>query len=278
MDVFCRFHFASWGSTRLAPNHGAAGLPLHGRIASHLAPQRRRLTSRSRGSSNGVPPGPEARYGVHFLSSGPGVPPLLFPLAPTLGSTFRHCGLQASQFKCSLRQSLVQYRSWCLPFVALAKVVAKPTTRPVTNAALTSFGVCEPRRLLAYSPNSATSCRRLFTSQLTQAREPRLCGRVSRHRRARLSVTRQVLAFSGWLSGAARASRFSVRVRLNSGGSRSRFPYSCAMSPRSAVLPNPSVKRSANIASRWPSSAGAAPHFALAVQRATPLATAYLKR
>jgi phage FluMu protein Com len=34
-----------------------------------------------------VPPGPEARYGVHFLSSGPGVTPLLSPLAPTLGVT-----------------------------------------------------------------------------------------------------------------------------------------------------------------------------------------------
>jgi hypothetical protein len=32
-----------------------------------------------------VPPGPEVRYGVHFLSSGPGVTPLLSPLAPTLG-------------------------------------------------------------------------------------------------------------------------------------------------------------------------------------------------
>jgi hypothetical protein len=32
-----------------------------------------------------VPPGPEPRYGVHFLSSGPGITPLLSPLAPTLG-------------------------------------------------------------------------------------------------------------------------------------------------------------------------------------------------
>jgi hypothetical protein len=56
------------------------------------------------------------------------------------------------------------------------------------------------------------------------------------------------------------------------------FPYSWSMQPRSAVLPNPSVKRSANIASRWPSSAGPAAHFALAVQHATLLATAYLKR
>jgi hypothetical protein len=57
-----------------------------------------------------------------------------------------------------------------------------------------------------------------------------------------------------------------------------RFPYSWVMQPRSAVLPNPSVKRSANSVSRWPSSAGPAAHFALAVQRATLLATAYLKR
>jgi hypothetical protein len=74
------------------------------------------LTRRSSGSSNGVPPGPEARYGVHFLSSGPGVTPSLSPLAPTLGSTFRHCGLHASQFKCSFRRPLLQYRSRCLPF------------------------------------------------------------------------------------------------------------------------------------------------------------------
>jgi hypothetical protein len=45
------------------------------------------LTRRSSGSSNGMPPGPEARYGVHFLSSGPGGTPLLSPLAPTLGLT-----------------------------------------------------------------------------------------------------------------------------------------------------------------------------------------------
>jgi hypothetical protein len=45
----------------------------------------RRLTTRSSGSSNGMPPGPEPRYGVHFLSSGPGGTPSLSPLAPTLG-------------------------------------------------------------------------------------------------------------------------------------------------------------------------------------------------
>ena len=37
-------------------------------------------------------------------------------------------------------------------------------------------------------------------------------------------------------------------------------------------MPNPSLKRSANGMSRWPSSAGPAAHFALVVQRAMPLA------
>ena len=45
-----------------------------------------------------------------------------------------------------------------------------------------------------------------------------------------------------------------------------------------AALPNPSVKLSANGMPHWPSSAGPAAHFALAVQRATPLVPAYLER
>jgi len=36
------------------------------------------------------------------------------------------------------------------------------------------------------------------------------------------------------------------------------------------ATPNPSLKRSANGMSRWPSSAGPSAHFALAVQRAMP--------
>ena len=47
---------------------------------------------------------------------------------------------------------------------------------------------------------------------------------------------------------------------------------------RAAALPNPSVKLSANGVPHWPPSAGPAAHFALAVQRATPSAPAYLKR
>ena len=64
----------------------------------------------------------------------------------------------------------------------------------------------------------------------------------------------------------------------------SRSPYlplstsarTCLLPPRKHTSctrtrgPNPSLKRSANGMSRWPSSAGPAAHFALVVQRATP--------
>ena len=41
-----------------------------------------------------------------------------------------------------------------------------------------------------------------------------------------------------------------------------------------AALPNPSLKRTHNGTAVWPSSAGASPHFALAVQPAMPLCAA----
>jgi len=45
-----------------------------------------------------------------------------------------------------------------------------------------------------------------------------------------------------------------------------------------ALTPNPSLKRGANGMSRRPSSAGPAPDFALAAQRAMPPSPAYLER
>jgi hypothetical protein len=53
-----------------------------------------------------VPPGPEVRYGVHFLSSGPGVTPLLSPLAPTLGSTNRQMCAANVRIEISARAGL----------------------------------------------------------------------------------------------------------------------------------------------------------------------------
>jgi hypothetical protein len=51
------------------------------------APAQCGLTTSLKGSANGVPPGPAARYGVHFLAPGPGATPLAPPLARTLGAT-----------------------------------------------------------------------------------------------------------------------------------------------------------------------------------------------
>ena len=45
-----------------------------------------------------------------------------------------------------------------------------------------------------------------------------------------------------------------------------------------AARPNPSVELRANGMAHWPSRAGPAAHFALAVQRATPSSPAHLKR
>jgi hypothetical protein len=70
-------------------------------------------------------------------------------------------------------------------FVAVAKVVAKPTTRAVTNAALTSFGVREPRSRSARSQNTTNSCR--WLSRLTKLK-PELPGCV---------VASQVIAAQG---------------------------------------------------------------------------------
>jgi hypothetical protein len=221
-----------------------------------------------------VPPGPAGRYGVHCLPSGPGVTPLASPLVQTLGSTLKHRSAPAFQFKCSVWQPSVQFRSWRFFCIALAQVVAKPNTRPASNVALTSFGVRESCRWFAYRQDPNLFC--WWPCMSPQSLGPR--GRSCRHSIAKLPAKKVVVALSAWSLGVARAAWLSGRGRPSPGGGRLRFSYSRAMQARSEALPNPSVKRSANIASHWPSSAGAAPHFALAVQRATLLATAYLKR
>ena len=70
--------------------------------------------------------------------------------------------------------------------------------------------------------------------------------------------------------------------RLRTSGSRQLLAHraSCcyqivaAMASSKAALPNPSLKRTHNGIAVWPSSAGASPHFALAVQPAMPLRAA----
>ena len=83
-----------------------------------------------------------------------------------------------------------------------------------------------------------------------------------------VSGGRQNQASAGLVS-AQRAASLLWLVRVSrSGGTLHLF------SLLAALMPNPSLKLSANGVSRWPSGAGASPHFAPAVQRATPASPA----
>jgi hypothetical protein len=283
-----RFSFRLWAQKHM-PAARRAGTLLSACFVAHCTSyscwpfsfgKQRRLTGRSSGRANGVPPGPELRYGVHFLFSGPGGTPSSPPLAPTLGSTLRQCRLQASQFECSFRQPLPQYRSWRLT-VVFTKIVATPNTCPASGAALTSFGVRGWRHRPAQDSEAQPLFMlwaRLFAKGQTRCISSHVSPMVSG---SALALCWQAARFALlWLSGLLAKSRVVSRFRRAQSWLQqvASFPYSRAMQARNAALPNPSVKRSANIASRWPSSAGAAPHFALAAQRATLLATAYLKR
>jgi hypothetical protein len=221
-----------------------------------------------------VPPGPGRRYGVHFRRPGPGVTPSSSPLAPTLGSTLGQYGAPASQFKCCMRQPSVQFRARRLlvshsPRLWPSQIHVLPAMQRSRPSAFASPAVGLPTGKTQIALAGGNPCL------------PNRCCRVAApfwHGTAKLPAMKVVVAFSAWFRGVAWAGCLFGRGKPNSCGGRPRFSYSWAMQARSAALPNPSVKRSANSASRWPSSAGPAAHFALAVQRATLLATAYLKR
>ena len=63
-------------------------------------------------------------------------------------------------------------------------------------------------------------------------------------------------------------------VLLVAASAAARFKQAHALRCWRRVASNHSLKLSANGVSRWPSGAGASPHFAPAVQRATPLSPA----
>jgi len=70
-------------------------------------------------------------------------------------------------------------------------------------------------------------------------------------------------------------SQFNHPAALMQSKSQQRLASFIVSNPsNNSVLPNPSLKRSANGRPRWPSSAGPAAHFALADQRALPLSPA----
>jgi hypothetical protein len=79
--------------------------------------------------------------------------------------------------------------------------------------------------------------------------------------------------FNTWHASISSAQREAVLVRrqelLASGPGSQQWSGTSG-----ASLPNPSLKLSPNGVAHWPSSAGPSAHFALAVQRATPLVPA----
>jgi hypothetical protein len=75
-----------------------------------------------KGRSNGGPPGPGRRYGVHFRQPGPGVPPSASPLAHTLGLSInaaiampvsrRTCATLTSTFGCAAVVGMLLFGMW----------------------------------------------------------------------------------------------------------------------------------------------------------------------
>ena len=80
-----------------------------------------------------------------------------------------------------------------------------------------------------------------------------------------------VLAYLALRLKGPQLSQFNHHATLMQSSFQRRLSGFVAAHPsNNAVLPNPSLKRSANGMPLWPSSAGPAAHFALAVQRAMP--------
>ena len=136
--------------------------------------------------------------------------------------------------------------------------------------------------------------RKLFTSRqpVVSARSATTCGKsTSAVQCASRSVTkvfvgRRVapLPASGNYSCPSSARLACSSATLAAMASPNHLPSSTACGAKygagstAAALPNPSVKLRANGVPHWPSSAGPAAHFALAVQHVTPSAPAYLER
>ena len=75
-------------------------------------------------------------------------------------------------------------------------------------------------------------------------------------------------------SGSGGRLRTSVYRQLPAHRASGYSPVVAGRASIKAALPNPSLKRTHNGIAVWPSSAGASPHFALAVQPAMPLRAA----
>jgi hypothetical protein len=181
------------------------------------------------------------------------------------------------QIQHAVAPSSIRWPSACR---ATLVVPAKTNATPASSAALTSFGVRGTQRWCGHRFNAsvaAQSARWLRAALQSAAVQVQGGGFSARVVASPSSACSQV----GQATSSAVLSRLPSRVASGKNEQRgpspawllphasARFSYSWAMSPTNPALPNPSFKRSPNSVARWPSSAGAAPHFALAVQRAT---------
>ena len=159
--------------------------------------------------------------------------------------------------------------------------------RPRSPASTVSCSL--PKSLL--SPQRTRSCSRRHSLWFQQVVPPPVATQPTRVQCASRSFTnvfvgRRVAPLPAWgnyrcLSSARLACSSATLVPM---ASPNHLPSSTACGAkygagsRVAALPNPSVKLSTNGVPHWPSSAGPAAHFALAVQHVTPSSPAYLKR
>ena len=99
---------------------------------------------------------------------------------------------------------------------------------------------------------------------------------LSRQRPPKMTESLQSLSPSGLPPGGTVVGGSKAKIASATGQSCSPLwsRFNCATATSSQVKPNPSLKLSTNSVAHWPSSAGPAAHFALAVQRVTPLVPA----
>jgi hypothetical protein len=150
--------------------------------------------------------------------------------------------MPASQFKFSVWQLSVQFRSW-RPFLLhaprswLSRTHVFPATQRSRPSAFASPTVCLPT---TKTQGALAACRSRLPKLYCQVAPLFGSALQSCLSRGRLR------SFLCWLLRLARVGRLSVRIGPKCGGSRARFSYSSAMRTSSGVPPNPSLKRSAN--------------------------------
>ena len=146
--------------------------------------------------------------------------------------------------------------------------VAPVWSQPALNSSLTTVARCPCQ--VNYSVNTGGR------SKGTEALRGAGCGSLQLRRLScsgSAAISAIVPSF-GTGSGSGDRLRTSGSRQLPAHRAQGCCPIVAVRASSKATLPNPSLKRTHNGIAVWPSSAGAAPHFALAVQPTMPLCAA----